>query len=175
MPSNSPDLQFLTEALPQLQDYLLSDELYWPLSGTLPRLTLGSVRLALARSEVFEPAQTHALQLEAETVRAKWRAVWEKKAARETASRLRLWLQFLSDYVNAPGKYADAYPREARGRVILAMLLSESPESSEKATLANTDALLKSHLLPGGFIWEADLQVAFPKPEFWFLYGKLKP
>jgi hypothetical protein len=175
MTSTEQDLLFLTESLPQLQDYLLSNELYWPLTGALPRLTLGSLLLALARMSVIQPEAAKKMQLQVETIRAKWKVAWEQKSARETANRLRLWSSFVSDYRNAPDQHADFYPQEVRGRVILQLLLAEAPDAPEKSALADLDIMLKSRLVSGNFVWNAALQVAFPKTDFWFLYGTIAP
>ncbi len=172
MISTAQDSQFLTESLPQMQAYLLSNELYWPLRNSLPRLTLGSVLLSLARLEVTRPGEAQKFRADLEPVRVKWRVAWEKKAARELANRLRLWSQYLSDYAYAP-ESAGSYVTEVRSRVILQLLLSEAPEMPEKATLAELDLSLKAQLRPADFVWEAGLQVAFPQLDFWFLYGKL--
>jgi hypothetical protein len=165
MTSTESDRRFLTESLPQLQDYLLSAELYWPLDASLPRLTIGAVLLALARLSATQPAEAERLKMHVEAVHAKWKVAWEQKSARETANRLRLWTQFISDYRSAPEQQADSYPQEVRGRVILQLL--------HAAQTTETDLFLKSRLVPGGFIWDADLESAFPMADFWFLYGKL--
>jgi hypothetical protein len=172
MTSTEQDIQFLTEGLPQLQDYLLSNELYWPLDNSLPRLTLGSVLLALARLGATRPGEAQKFRSALEPVRARWRAAWEKKAAREMANRLRLWSQYLSDYQNDPLS-AGSYPTEVRGRTILQLLLPEVTDAPEKTALAELDALLKARLVSGKFVWEAGLQTVFPITDFWFLYGKL--
>lgn len=172
MTATSEDLQFLTESLPQLQAYLLSKELYWPLGGNLPRLTLGALLLALTRLEGSQPGAADRLRAQVDTVRVKWRSAWEQKVARETANRLRLWTQFLSDLLSAPEQNADAYPGEVRGRVILELLLREVPTAPEKTTLAEAEAPLKARWLPAAFLWETTFQTAFPETEFWFLYGK---
>lgn len=171
MKSTVQDLQFVNESLPQLQAYLLSKELYWPLRAALPRLTLGALLLALARLEVVQPVETESLRAQVAAIRAKWRNAWEQKIAREAANRLRLWTQFLSDLAQAPGQNAEAYPAEVRGRVILELLLRELPQLPEKAALAEAETLLRARLLPGVFLWDTELQLAFPAPEFWFLYG----
>jgi hypothetical protein len=175
MTSTEQDLLFLTESLPQLQDYLLSNELYWPLNASLPRLTLGAVLLALARVSASQPEEAEKLRGQLETIHSKWRVAWEQKSARETANRLRLWSSFVSDYRNAPDQHADFYPQEVRGRVILQLLLAEAPDAPEKSALADLDTMLKSRLVSGNFVWNAALQVAFPKNDFWFLYGTIAP
>ena len=173
MNSKEDDLRFLKEAVPQLQEYLLSNELYWPLSGSLPRLTPGSLLLTLARLAIQAPFEASKVESQVQNICAKWRSAWEKKVAREIANRLRLWSQFLSDYVNAPDQNLDSYRTEARGRAILQLLLAEQPDAPEKTALVELDAVLKSCLVPGEFIWEPELQAAFPKGTFWYLYGKL--
>jgi hypothetical protein len=175
MTSTEQDLQFLMESLPQLQDYLLSKELYWPLSAALPRLSLGAVLLALARMSVIQPDKAQKLRGQLEAIRAKWKVAWEQKAAREMANRLRLWSNFLSDYSSAPDQQAGFYPQEVRGRVILQLLLAEAPAAPEKSALADLDAMLKFRLVSGNFVWDVALQPAFPKTDYWFLYGTIAP
>jgi len=173
MTSDNRDLLFLKEALPQMQEYLLSNELYWPLGAAMHRLTPGSVLLSLARLQGSLPSEVQNIRQQLESIRGKWRAAWDKKAAREISNRLRLWSNFLADYANAPEQCAGAYPGEVRGRVILQLLLLEAPDSPDNAALAELDGMLKTHLHPDRFLWDAGLQVVFPKENFWFLYGKL--
>jgi hypothetical protein len=173
MKNTGQDNRFLAEAIPQLQDYLLSNEMYWPLSGSLPRLTPGSVLLILARISVLQPNEAQRLRGQFEAVRTKWESAWNKKVAREITNRLRLWSQFVSDYKNSPEQNADSYPNEARGRAILQLLLNELTDAPEKLVLGQLDSVISARLVPDVFLWEAELQTVFPAKEFWFLYGKL--
>ena len=172
MTIDDPDLRFLNEALPQLQDYLLSGELYWPLSGSLPRLTPGALLLVLTRIRVTQPGMAPKLQQQFEVTRTKWHTAWEKKVAREISNRLRLWSNFLADFANSQEQTADSYPAEVRGRAILQLLLPELPDSSLATALVELDMALEAQLHPSEFLWDARLQVVFPKDDFWFLYGK---
>jgi hypothetical protein len=173
MPSPDRDLYFLSEALPELQAYLLSNELYWPLSASQPRLTPGAVLLALARLHVRLPSDAQMLQGQLDGTRAKWRAAWDKKVARELSNRLLLWSNYLSDFANDPEQAAASYPAEVRGRAIIQILALEKPDFSEKTTLAELDDYLKASLRPSEFLWDAAFQPIFPKTTYWFLYGKL--
>ena len=182
MTSNETGLRFLKEAVPQLQNYLLSNELYWPLSGSLPRLTPGSLLLELIKMRVTTQIAGTSLTLrdefqrldgQFENLRSKWRTAWEKKMAREVTNRMRLWSQFLSDYLKDPDQSLDSYKTEARGRAILQLLVNELPNFPEMPALAELDRILKTRLIPGEFIWESELQPAFPKSDYWFLYGNL--
>jgi hypothetical protein len=175
MTLNNQELRFLNEAFPQLQEYLLSNELYWPLSSSLPRLTPGSLLLALVCVQATSPMDAQRLDGQMEAIRAKKPTAWEKKVEREIKNRFRLWSQFLSDYKNAPDQNQDWYLGEIRGRAILQLLLVEHPEpvTPEKMALADLEKLLKIRLIPGKFLWEPELEPFFEKNEFWFLFGKL--
>ena len=167
------DLRFLKEASAQLQDYLLSNELYWPLSASLPRLTPGALLLIQVRCQVSQPLESRNYSDQVEVIRIKWRAAWEKKALREISNRLRLWSEYLSDFVKSPDQSLESYRTEVRGRVILQLLLADQPDLPEKKALADLDIVLQKYLIAGDFIWESESQPAFPQSEYWFLYGNL--
>ena len=173
MTNSKIDLSFVNEALPQLKEYLLSDELYWPLSASLPRLTPGALALALLRLSVTAPSDSLKLKVQADSLRERWHSAWEKKSEREVTNRMRLWSQYLSDYMNAPDQSPDSYRNEVRGRVILQILLTDLPDGPEKSSLAELDASMKGRFKQGGFIWEPELETVFPRDSFWFLYGSL--
>ena len=171
------DRAYLEAGIIELEEYLLSNELYWPIAARgydLPRLTIGGLLLVRtrleARDERIEPLVT---QLEA--VRSKWQVAWETKASREVKARMRLWSNYLTDYRQNPEGQADAYPHEVRYRVMLHLLLAELPASpAEQESLSQLDNVLRANLSAGDFIWEADLQFGFPRGVYWFLYGELR-
>jgi hypothetical protein len=177
MTSADQDRAYLETGIPELNDYLLSDELYWPVSArgfNLPRLTIGGLLLAKTRLEAQgERIELLASQLDA--VRSKWQVAWETKAGQEFRSRFRLWGNYLLDYLQTPESHADAYSHEVRNRAILELLRPELPaDLPERAALASSDGALRSRLLPGDFIWEPEVQTGFPRDEYWFLYGTLR-
>jgi len=173
------DFALLEEGIPQLSDYLLSNELYWPLKADLPRLTIGGLLLALARAQartVSPAGQAEASRFtsQVDAVRSKWTVAWEAKATRELGSRLNLWKNYLGDIRNASSQYRQDYPNEVRNRVILELLLAELPKQPPEAVaLAELDIYLRKQLVAGDFIWDLELQAAFPQDKFWFLYGNL--
>jgi len=171
------DKAYLEAGIPELDDYLLSDELYWPITARgfdLPRLTIGGILLAKARLEARgERIESLVTQLKA--VRSKWKVAWETKAGREVQARIRLWGNYLSDYRHNPEGHADAYAHEVRNRVMLHLLLAELPAPPpEQEEMSRLEAVLRANLIPGDFIWEDDLSPGFPRDVYWFLYGKLK-
>lgn len=177
MTSVEKDKVYVEAGIPELEDYLLSDELYWPITTRgfdLPRLTIGGILLAKARLEA-RGERIEALKAQLDTVRSRWRVAWETKAGRGVQSRMRLWGNYLSDYRQNPEGHADTYPHEVRYRVMLHLLMNElSTSPSEQKELAQLDSLLRVNLIFSDFIWETELQAGFPREVYWYLYGKLK-
>lgn len=157
------DLLYLDAGLRELQDYLLSRELYWPLSAasSLPRLTLGGLLLAMQR--LGPRADSQAAQIEA--LRSKWRTAWDAKASREVRARGDLWRSYLQDYRESPDSHAGEYAQQVRNRAMLALLGEESDPLDES---------VKSMFVAGDFVWESECAGYFPRDAFWFLFGKLK-
>jgi hypothetical protein len=170
------DRVYLETGIPELREYLLSNELYWPITARdydLPRLTVGGILLAKTCLEA-RGEQHEALLAQLEALRSQWRVAWETKAGREVQARMRLWSNYLTDYRQNPEGQADAYPYEVRYRVMLHLLLAEVPAPPvEQESLSQLDDVLRANLSSGDFIWEADLQPGFPREVYWFLYGKL--
>ena len=171
------DKAFLEAGIPELGDYLLSKELYWPISArgsSLPRLTIGGLLLAQARLEA-RGERIESLVAQLDGVRSKWRVAWETKAGREVGARMRLWSNYLAEYRHNPENHADAYPHEVRYRVMLHLLSAELPKPpAESESLSQLDDMLRARLIAGDFIWEAELRAGFPRAVYWYLYGKLK-
>jgi hypothetical protein len=185
MQTNEKDRAFLESVLPDLQDFLLSKELFWP-AGTqhgrresvanLPQLSLGNIRLAtarlLAKNENINDA---ALAGRIDPIYTKWRSNWGKKAALEYSSRLRLWKDQLNELINDP---SDAiYRYEIRTRVILELLKDDlfvEPPGQEQDLLAGLDALLRASSIEDQFVWDAGIMGAFSKEQFWFLYRHIQ-
>ena len=169
MPKPSEDQKYLEAALSELKDYLLSDTLFYPLMGNLPRLTIGGLLLAQKRLDV-ENLGTH-LDPKLAAVKNKWRAAWAKKAAQELDARLNLWRNYLNDYRANPEAHAENYQYEIRWRVMVELLTKEVDQIPEE--ISALDGLLRTKFILGEFVWEENLQSQFPQDEFWFLYGRL--
>ena len=169
MPTPAEDRRYLETALPELQTYLLSDTLFYPLTHPLPRLTVGGLLLAQRRLHAYEDASP--LDFRLDTLRTKWRAAWEKKAAQELKTRLTLWHNYLDD-CREEEALLENYAREVRWRVMLALLAAELPADSSE--LNALDQRLRAKFRTGGFIWDEALRSEFSQDDFWFLYGKMK-
>ena len=44
----------------------------------------------------------------------------------------------------------------------------------EISRLVGQDHRLRARFVPGEFVWEPELQQAFPQTEFWYLYGQVR-
>jgi hypothetical protein len=187
MPSVEYDLRYLRAALVDLEGYLFSQEIYWPIGLTpprgdppYPRLTMGGILLARqslgARS--MEPVQSVEMQeliRRLDETRLKWRVAWGIKSARGFSARLTQWKNFIEDYRKQPDNNYDRYAYEARGRAMLQLLQPEATEISpgELELLAGLDLILEDYFMEGNFVWGPELTLSFPKSQFWYLYGRL--
>jgi len=176
-------LDFLEAALEELENYLLSQEVFWPV-GTkrgLPSLTLGGLDLSrtalVAVKGELDPdsrRRSEELEKQIETSRGKWGVAWERKAAAELTVRLNQWRAYLSDLEERPGE-AQHYSQEARTRAMASYLVEAAGQAAEVrglvATLAGLDARLRKSFRAGPFIWEQPLEALYPPEPYWFLYG----
>ena len=180
------DWIFLRAALPDLQAYVISSELYWtlrpasrtPSGAQAPQLTLGNLllsqaRLAASNLSAGEQAELAELQRGFAAVREEWRANWGRKADQEFHSRLNLWQQYLRELRGDAHPSPVFYAREVRQRAILHLLLSEMSSgvpAHEQGQLTMLDGNLRGVGRSGPFVWEPELAGSFDPAEFWFLY-----
>ena len=155
------DSQYLSAGVPELENYLLSRELYYPLSLNLPQLTLGGILLSLARMGT----QAAKFEAQVEAIHSKWRVAWDGKSSREIGARSDLWVNYLAEYREDPKAGARLYPQNVRYRVMLSLLGKVEVDS---------DAFVKSIFREGKFVWEEACAPNFPRDIFWYLYGTLK-
>jgi hypothetical protein len=164
------DQRFLSDAIPQLKDYLLSNELFWNL-GSDPQMTLGNVLMAEANLDAAGKLRAADKQAIAGAKKG-WRSAWEKKAEKEFAARLRQWMNYVSELGEKPSQHASYYSNEVRARVLLELLAGES--SGLSSQLSAADSSLRSLTTSGDFVWSDALESAYPKGKYWFLYVKVK-
>lgn len=184
------DWAFVREADAALEDYLLSPELFWPLSGAQPgnsalgmlQFTLGNLCLSLEKLSAvewpeMEQADLAAMRAHIEAVRNRWRANWSKKAAQEYQTRLKQWASYLQDLSGEQGSVS-GYAYQARLRAIIDMLkrdIVREPDDIPTSNLIGLDQRLRALSQPAEFVWEPEVQSAFPAGEYWYLYISIKP
>ncbi len=187
MKSFEYDLRYLQSGVEELERYLLSDDIFWPVDirppagePGYPQLTLGGMLLSRKRLSTYnktpkQTAQVQKLIADMDTVRSNWRVAWEKKATRSFGVRLKMWRDFIEEYRQSPLDNSDRYPYEVRLRTMLALLQMEGggQVSAEVDLLVILDKFLDTVMITGDFVWEAELQPGFPEHVYWYLYGRL--
>lgn len=171
------DMDILHSAAADLEQYLLSQVLYWPVEGgsrargQAPSLTPGNLLLAQTRLGAIILPQEKAeevarLNAKVAETRQRWASAWGRKAVQEFSARLDLWNNAVQEIAANPAGAARLYSQDVRGRVLLELLVTENGAK----LLEPADLKLRAVSHSGQFVWPLDLQVAFPSFRFWFLY-----
>ncbi len=178
------DAQYIQGGLAVLESYLLSKDLYRPLQETppgsgdppYPSLTPGGLLLAYQRLAGRQPPAQTAVLAAFDQQRSHWRSAWELKVGKDLHARLNQWGSYLEELREHIAEHAERYAYEVRLRVMLELLAAELPQAPAEALslLQAQDAVLRAFLAPGEFVWQADLQPAFPRQRFPYLYGSIK-
>lgn len=179
----------LAEAMGEdLEPYLQSPELHWPLTARLPapvhpapRLSLGTLQLTLDELEALGPSlnpaqEARRLKLDSrlEAARGLHGSALQRKAQAEQGSRLRLWRAYLGDLTEGGGSPQD-YAGEVRNRLIAARLAAWAASPAQASAMGEASAAhdrqLKALFQPGEFVLDDRLRLVYPSEEFWYLYG----
>jgi hypothetical protein len=182
------DLGLAAAMADELEDFLISGEIFWPLERRAPagdppypQLSLGGLLLTLDELDAWEgelapgeAAQLQALRRRVEGLRAKRGAAIARKAGQELRSRVNLWRAYLGDLEEGP-RPVELYPHEVRQRVMAARLVetaADLPEAaSSRRVLGELDAKLRRRFEAGPFVWDRRLARRYPPGDYWFLYG----
>jgi hypothetical protein len=164
------DQRFLSDAIPQLKDYLLTNEIYWG-SGGDTQLTLGNLLMAEANLKAAGKLSNEDGKAIA-AAKKEWGTAWKKKAEREFGARLRQWNNYVAELSEDAERHGAYYRSEVRARALLELLADEAPGVSGQ--LAAADSRLKALTTSGDFIWDDALKGAYSKGKYWFLYAKVK-
>ncbi|MBN1266255.1 MAG: hypothetical protein JXA25_12235 [Anaerolineales bacterium] len=182
-------LQLLALQLDEYESYLLSKELYWPLSHRAPsgsrpflRLTTGNLMLNINEITVYldllnpsQEQQYFQLILSWDSIRQKWRGTIQEKALLELKNRIKLWSAYLEDLIQGKDR-GQSYSFEVRFRLICSLLLDLLTDREEFVDLQKQirllDQQLKTQFEPGPFLWPDRLRDMYPADLYWFLYGK---
>lgn len=182
------DLAILQEMASQMGDYLKSETLFWPMQySDMPQLTLGGYWLRQHRLTTLhtlltgeQQAQLSAAMKTFETAVSDWVVRTEQRAHTELEVRIRLWGEYLRDVFGSKSAAIASYSSRVEVRAIMAVLVSQlqQPPYTLKPSLVELilqeDKGLRARWEPGDFVWPEAWQSAYPKPEFWWLYGRPK-
>jgi hypothetical protein len=180
------DLEVLEAMAAEMNEYLMSDVLFWPMrQGNLPRLTVGGYLMREHRlralAELLSGEERQRLDAAVEQfdqALAEKVVRFEGRATEELAARLRQWGEYLRDLKGEGGGNTGYYPSAVETRAIIAALVDklERPpyRLGENATqqVGMLDQNLRTHWQPGDFVWPGEWQAAYPQGRYWWLYGR---
>ncbi len=182
------DLEILQAMADQMDDYLCSETLFWPMGySDMPNLTLGGYwlrqhRLTGLRSLLTseQQAQLDAAVQTFNTAVAEWVVRTETRAHTELEARVRQWGEYLRDLADKKSPDIASYPVRVEVRAIIAALVNQlrQPPYALTDTAANgmvsLDKGLRARFASGEFVWPDEWQPAYPEAEYWWLYGRPK-
>lgn len=179
------DLKILKVMAAEMEDYLQGQAIFWPLPDTsLPRLTLGGYLMRQHRlSELSHLLNQDEQTLLAASIRVFNEALVEKvvrfeqHAHDELHARLRQWSEYLRELSHESTAAWDYYPSAVETRVMIAALLNKlelPPYKVDRriySELGAFDRALSIRWKANGFVWPAEWEAAYPRSEYWWLYG----
>ncbi len=179
------DLIILEAMAADMNDYLISQSLFWPLSDTsMPRLTLGGYlmrqhRLAGLRNLLDQENQDRLDKATEKFNEALVEKVvrFEQRAHDELHARLRQWNEYLKDVGKESIAAGDFYSSAVETRLIIALLLDKlemPPYELDKRVLGELgsyDTALRNYWSTGEFVWYPEWRPTYPKESYWWLYG----
>lgn len=182
----SRDVEILVAMAAEMDAYLMRDVLFWRMENAwMPMLTLGGYlmrqnRLLALQNLLSAGEQTQVAQAVSQFNAALSEKIvrFEEKGHTEMEARIRQWGEFLKDLQWDPQSSVPNYPTSVEARAMMAALMDRlalapyqlSPRIPEQVKLL--DANLRSRWQTGEFIWPVEWQSAYPRTEFWWLYGQ---
>lgn len=180
------DLKILEAMVVEMDDYLRSQAMFWPLAdSSLPRLTLGGYLMRQHRLSALD-------QLLDDDERDRFNVVvenfndalvekvvrFEQHAHDELHARLRQWSEYLRELSHESIAAGDYYGSAVETRAMIAALLDKlemPPYELDKRVLNELgayDGALANHWIANGFIWPKEWRSAYPRSSYWWLYGR---
>lgn len=183
------DLAYVSAAAGDLQEYLLSSHLFWPitgkngasLTGDADQLTPGNLLLTLLRLKAAPLNQEEHLSFTTDQINLnelinKWRSSWKRKSEQELKKRMDLWGNYLKNLSSQPQSHRGDYPYYVRHRVIIDLLIDVigGLEQTTRQLIMTQDAHLFRITMGGPFVWEQSIQDSFPEETYPYLYRAVK-
>lgn len=179
------DVTILAEMAGEMDDYLRSDVLFWQMmKGGLPKLTLGGYLMRQHRLLALPNLLSAEEQAVVDTAVAQFNQTLvekivrlEQKAHQELEARIRQWGEYLKDFRWEQGAAVAGYTSAVETRVMMTAVtdkLQMPPyqiDSRISEQIALLDGNLRSRWRSGPFLWPEAWQPAYPKGEYWYLYG----
>ncbi|MGD2077506.1 MAG: hypothetical protein PVH18_03935 [Chloroflexota bacterium] len=179
------DLKVLEAMAADMDDYLRNDNLFWPMGdSSLPQLTLGGYlmrqhRLLALRQQLSDADQQRLDAAETQFKEALVEKVvaFETRAHEEIRARIRQWNEYLKELHDRSTASGDYYGSAVETRAMLAALLNKLETPPYKLDrrvlneLGSLDRVLANYWVSGDFIWPESWMKAYPRQQYWWLYG----
>ncbi len=177
------DLNILERFAEITPTYLTSDALFYPTGPTIPEMTFGGILLRQHRLLLLKNLLSPTDQDRLDTAIANFQAAlennivrFEKKCHRELDARLRQWKEYLRD-LQQDKSVINYYRTAVEPRVMIDVILQQldlppyaPPEYTQERVL-KLDVGLKMRWMDGDFVWDDAWQPAYPRDDYWYLYG----
>jgi len=169
----------------QMAEYLDSEILFWPLGrNNMPMLTLGGYLLRehrlLALPDLLTPeqrTQVDAAVFQFNQTLSDRIVRFEVKAQHELEARLRQWEETVKEIDTGTLQKSSNYATVVETRAMIQALLDRlslppyRPQARPGQQLALLDTRLQGRWTPGEFVWPAAWELAYPRADYWWLYG----
>lgn len=179
------DLHIAEAMAAEMDDYLRSQVLFWPLSqANLPRLTIGGYLMRQHRLLTLghllndaEIAQRDAAVAEFNQALHEKVVRFEERAHQELHARLRQWGEYLKELHDRNLRVGDFYPSHVQTRAMIHALITRLKmppyefDTRIENQLTTYDQVLRNYWSAGDFVWPQDWQPAYPEVDYWWLYG----
>jgi hypothetical protein len=177
------EIEYVEAAVEELQDYLVSSDLYGVISGLNNptnaetfRLTPGNILLSFrkifANKRSVHYANDYICYQNFDRIRNKWHVAWTTKMERELINRMQIWDNYLKEI--SLGERSDAvYRFQVRNRTIVEIISSEINNNKHNQAISRLDEILISFSNIGPFVWESEIMNGFSTNQFWFLYRSI--
>lgn len=175
------DLKVLEAMVAEMPDYLRSDVLFWPM-GSMPKLTLGGYFMRQHRLQALADLLSEEEKGRLDTaVRTFDEATQEsvvrleEKAHKELEARIRQWGESLREMKNMSASY---YRTAVETRAMIAALVNKlqtKPYELQPRLVSQVNLLdgnLRNNWQSGDFVWPPEWESAYPRLNYWWLYGK---
>jgi hypothetical protein len=103
---------------------------------------------------------------------------FEERAHEELHARLRQWGEYLKELNDESLGMSDYFSSHVQTRAMITGLIHKlegRPYELDKRVIEQLevyDNVLRNFWEPGDFTWPNEWQPAYPKPEYWWLYGQ---
>lgn len=169
------DMAYLNYSPSELESFLLSKDTI----RVLPNFALSAGGILLAQKRLAAAGldrEVATASQEIETIRGQWKTAWSMKCHAELKMRMRQWGDFLLGMAPDKTEPTTAFKHQVRSRVIMQLIEDTIPAEAKEfsESIERKDKILAKFSVDNDFIWEPEVQSAFPREKFWYLYRVMK-